>query len=104
MRSRAAADVRGLGWSPACPISRLELLAECGEVALTAFRASLVVLRIQGVVAVVTLAGGVVASSPACRFLVEAIVALSVGEKVVSWDSIGLFGLVPGLKQSTIAV
>jgi hypothetical protein len=39
-----------------------------------------------------------------CPFLVEAIVAVSVGEKVVSWDSMGLFGFVPGLKQSTIAV
>jgi len=39
-----------------------------------------------------------------CPFFEEVTVALLVGEKLVWCDSIGLFGLVPGLKQSTIAV
>jgi hypothetical protein len=39
-----------------------------------------------------------------CPFLVDAIVAVSVGENAVVCDSIGFCGFVPGLKQSTIAV
>jgi len=41
-----------------------------------------------------------------CPFFVEATVAVLVGEKLVVWDSIGLFLFEgsPGLKQSTIAV
>jgi hypothetical protein len=39
-----------------------------------------------------------------CPFFVEATVAELVGEKLVVWDSIGLFRFAPGLKQSTIAV
>jgi len=39
-----------------------------------------------------------------CPFLEEVAVVSLVGEKLVWCDSIALFGLVPGLKQSTIAV
>jgi hypothetical protein len=41
-----------------------------------------------------------------CPFFAEVTVTLLAGEKLVVWDSIGLFLLLgsPGLKQSTIAV
>lgn len=37
-------------------------------------------------------------------FLVEATVVVSPVEKLVVWDSIGLFGSLPWLKQSTVPV
>jgi hypothetical protein len=37
-------------------------------------------------------------------FFVEATVTVLEAENVVVWDSTGLFGFSPGLKQSTIAV
>jgi hypothetical protein len=37
-------------------------------------------------------------------FFEEVSVSESDAEKLVVWDSIGLFGFVPGLKQSTVAV
>ena len=38
-----------------------------------------------------------------CPFLLEVTVAELLAEKVVVWDSTGLFGLVPALKKSMIA-